>query len=105
MDQLLQDLRFAVRTFLRRSVFTLVAVGTLAVAIGANAAIFGVVALGFVAFSLLAAYLPGPTGHDRGSGHGAPAGLNSKAPGPACTAGPGAGVTRTIGLPAELRCR
>ena len=58
MDQLLQDLRFAVRTFLRRSVFTLVAVGTLAVAIGANAAIFGVVALGFVAFSLLAAYLP-----------------------------------------------
>jgi putative ABC transport system permease protein len=43
MDSLRQDLRFAVRTLLKRPLVTLVAVATLAVAIGANTAIFTVV--------------------------------------------------------------
>jgi ABC-type antimicrobial peptide transport system permease subunit len=45
MQQVLQDLRFAVRTLSRARTFTLVTVGTLALAIGLNSTIFSMVGL------------------------------------------------------------
>src|SRR4051812_48126871 len=43
LEDLSQDLRFALRSAVREPMFTLLAIGTLALGIGANAAVFGVV--------------------------------------------------------------
>src|SRR5947207_3849627 len=43
MDSLFKDLRYGVRSLLKQPIFTLVAIGTLALAIGGNTAMFTVV--------------------------------------------------------------
>jgi predicted permease len=56
LDSIAQDIRFGVRTLLRRPAFTLLALATLAIGIGANAAIFSVID------AVLLAPLPYPEG-------------------------------------------
>src|SRR6185295_6279228 len=43
MDSLLRDLKFSIRSLLKRPALTLIAIVTLAIGIGANSAIFSVV--------------------------------------------------------------
>ena len=73
MDWLLRDLRYGARGFVRRPVFTLIVVATIALGVGANAAIFSVVS------GILLRPLPYPHAEQVFSfGHEAPEWLTSE---------------------------
>ena len=66
MVGVLRDLRFAIRSLIRVHGFTAIAIGTIAIGIGANTAIFSVVQ------AVLLRPLPyadGPAGSDLGESH------------------------------------
>ena len=73
MDWLLRDLRHGARGYVRRPVFTLIVVATIALGVGANAAIFSVVS------GILLRPLPYPHAEQVFSfGHEAPEWLTSE---------------------------
>jgi len=55
---IMKDIRYALRAFIRQPAFAFVAVCSRALGIGANTAIFAVIAVGVTLVALLACYIP-----------------------------------------------